>query len=295
MASRHPILRGIVNLAALGFFAIVGLGVYAHFSSEGVGLFEKDAVAVVSVEGVIESSDDIVKTLDRLEKNDGVQAVVLRVDSPGGGVAPSQEIYDAVWRLREKKPIVASLGGEAASGGYYIAAACQTIVSNPGTLTGSIGVIMHTASVAEVLKKIGIAPATIKAGKFKDIGSPTRDMTDEEKKLLGDVLENVHTQFIAAVAKGRNLKPDEVRPLADGRIFSGEQAKALRLVDELGGLRDAVRLAAERAGITGEPHMVEIEKAQPPWWWQLVSGLTPIRPAGLSGLQFLYSGPGVSG
>jgi len=296
MPRRHPILRAIVNLAAFGFFAIVALVLYAHFSSEGgIGVFGKNAVAVVSVEGVIESSDDIVKTLDRLQKNDGIRAVVLRVDSPGGGVAPSQEIYDAVWRLREKKPIVASLGGEAASGGYYIASACQTIVSNPGTLTGSIGVIMHTGSVAELLKKIGVAPQTIKAGKFKDIGSPTREMTEEEKKLLGDVLENVHTQFIKAVARGRNLKPEDVRPLADGRIFSGEQAKDLRLVDQLGGLRDAVNLAAERAGITGEPNWVEIEKAQPPWWWKLVSGLTHVRPAGLSGLQFLYSGPGVSG
>ena len=295
MPRRHPILRGIVNLAAAGFFAIVALIVYGHFSSDGVGFLEKNAVAVVSVEGVIESSDDIVRTLERLEKNDGIRAVVLRVDSPGGGVAPSQEIYDAVWRLRGRKPVIASLGGEAASGGYYIAAACQTIVSNPGTLTGSIGVIMHTGSVAELLKKIGITPTTIKAGKYKDIGSPTRDMTDEEKKLIGDVLENVHTQFIAAVAKGRNLKPEQVRPLADGRIFSGEQARELHLVDELGGLHDAVKLAAERAGITGEPHWVEIEKAQPPWWWQLVSGFAHTPPAGLSGLQFLYSRPGLSG
>jgi protease-4 len=259
---RHPILRGIVNLAAFGFFAIVGLGLYAHFSGDGAGLFEKNAVAVVTVEGVIDTSDDIVKTLDRLGKNDAIRAVVLRVDSPGGGVAPSQEIYDAVLRLREKKPVVASLGGEAASGGYYIAAACQTIVSNPGTLTGSIGVIMHMGSVAELLKKVGVSPTTIKAGKFKDIGSPTREMTDEEKKLLGDVLENVHSQFIAAVAKGRNLKPEQVRPLADGRIFSGEQARDLHLVDQLGGLR---------------------------------TGLAQNPPAGVTGLQFLYSGPGVSG
>jgi protease IV len=292
---RHPILRGIVNLAALAFFLILGLGLLGRLSADGVGPFEKNAVAVVTVEGVIENSNDIVQTLERLAKNDGVKAVVLRVDSPGGGVAPSQEIYDAVWRVREKKTIVASLGGEAASGGYYIASPCQMIVANPGTLTGSIGVIMHMGTVSELMKKIGVSPITIKAGKFKDIGSPFREMTDEERKLLGDVLDNVHEQFIAAVARGRNLKVDQIRPLADGRLFSGQQAQDLHLVDRLGGLEDAVKLAAEKAGITGEPHSIEIEKAQPPWWWKLVSGLAPSPPAGLSGLQFLYSGPPVSG
>ncbi len=295
MRRRHPILRGIINLAALGFFLIVAFGLLGRLSADGVGPFDTNVVAVVAVEGVIENSDDIVQTLDRLAKNDGVRAVVLRVDSPGGGVAPSQEIYDAVWRARQKKPVVASLGGEAASGGYYIASACQTIVANPGTLTGSIGVIMHTGTVSELLKKIGVSPTTLKAGKFKDIGSPFREMTEEERKLLGDVLDNVHEQFIAAVARGRSLKVDDIRPLADGRIFSGQQALELHLVDRLGGLEDAVKVAAERAGITGEPHSIEIEKAQPPWWWKLVSGLAPTPPAGLSGLQFLYSGPPISG
>ena len=290
-----PILRGIWNLAACAFFALVALMLYGYFSSGGIGLLEKNAVAVVSVEGVIESSDDIVKTLDRVSKSEGIRAVVLRVDSPGGGVAPSQEIYDAVMRIREKKPIIASLGGEAASGGYYIAAACHTIVANPGTLTGSIGVIMHMGTINELLKKLGVSPSVIKAGKYKDIGSPIREMTDEEKKLLGDVLDNVHAQFIAAIAKGRNMTVDQVRPYADGRIFSGEQAKELNLVDQLGGLQDAVQLAAERGGISGEPRWIEIEEEQPPWWWKLVSSIAQHPPAGLSGLQFLYAGPGLSG
>ena len=240
------LLRFIVRLAAFGFFVIVALAAYAYLTSEGPGLLEKDAVAIVTVEGVIEDSRDTVRTLDRLADNKSVRAVVLRVDSPGGGVAPSQEIYDAVLRVHDKKPIVASLGNLAASGGYYIASGCDSIVSNPGTLTGSIGVVMQMANVAELLKKIGLQGVIVKAGKFKDLGSPLREMTDEERKLLEGLLENVHTQFITAVAKGRKLSTDQVRPLADGRVYSGEQALGLKLVDRLGGLRDAVALAAER-------------------------------------------------
>ncbi len=231
MPRRHPILRSLVLLAAAGFVFVLALAAYSYLSSEGVALLEKNAVAVVTVEGVIDDSRDTVRTLDRLAKNQGVRAVVLRVDSPGGGVAPSQEIYDAVLRVHEKKPIVASLGGVAASGGYYVASGCDVIVANPGTLTGSIGVIMQTGNAAELLKKVGLEGVVLKAGKFKDIGSPLREMTAEERNLLDSLLENVRGQFIAAVSKGRKLPLDDVRKLADGRIYSGEQAKDLRLVD----------------------------------------------------------------
>ena len=289
MERRHPILRGIVRFAALGFFVIVATASYAYLSTEGLALLGKRAVAIVTVEGEIQDARDVVETLDRLAKNSGVRAVVLRVDSPGGGVAPSQEIYDAVARVRGKKPIVASLGGVAASGGYYVASACDAIVADAGTLTGSIGVIMQTGNVSELLKKIGLQGVTLKAGQYKDIGSPLREMSADERRLLEDLLENVHTQFIAAVAKGRKLSVDRVRALADGRVYSGEQARDLQLVDQLGGLRDAVELAAQRAGISGEPSWIEIEKKQAPWWWRRVSGLIEgVRPA--AGLQFLYMG-----
>jgi protease IV len=291
MPRRHPILRGLVVLAAFGFVAIVSLAIFSYMKSEGIALLEKNAVAVVTVEGVIEDSRDTVRTLDRLAKNDAVRAVVLRVDSPGGGVAPSQEIYAAILRMRDKKPIVASLGGVAASGGYYIASACDVIVSNPGTLTGSIGVIMQTGNVTELLKKVGIQGVIVKAGKFKDIGSPFHEMTEEERRLLDGLLENVHTQFIDAVSKGRKLPLEQVRALADGRVYSGEQARELKLVDQLGGLRDAVQLAAERAGISGEPSWIEIEKHQPPWWWRRLTGLMEGGPESFGGLQFLFSGP----
>ena len=291
MAPRHPILRGLVGLAAFAFLLLLGVASYTYLKNEGIALLAKDAVAVVTVESVIEDSRDTVRALDRLAKNEGIRAVVLRVDSPGGGVAPSQEIYDAVVRVREKKPVVASLGNLAASGGYYIASACDPIVANPGTLTGSIGVIMQTANLSELLKKLGFQGIVVKAGKFKDIGSPLRDMTEEERRLLEGLLDNVHGQFIGAVAKGRKLTVEEVRPLSDGRIYSGEQALKLHLVDQLGGLRDAVYLAAQRAGIVGDPHWIEIEQRQPPWWWRRVTGLMEGGPEGFGGLQFLYSGP----
>ncbi len=288
---RHPILRSIVQFAAFGFFAIVGFASYGYLRHEGLALLRGNAVAVVTVEGVIEESRDIVRSLDRAAQNGGIRAVVLRVDSPGGGVAAAQEIYDAVLRVRAKKPIVASLGSVAASGGYYVASPCDAIVADAGTLTGSIGVVMQMGNFSELLKKIGVEGTTLKAGKYKDIGSPLRQMTDEERKLLDGLLENVHGQFIAAVAGGRKLPADQVRQMADGRIYSGEQARDLHLVDQLGGLRDAVHLAAQRAGIVGEPSWIEIEQRQPPWWWRRVTGLMESGPQGLGGLQFLYSGP----
>ena len=174
-------------------------------------------------------------------------------------MVPSQEIYDAVQRVRNKnnKAVIASMGTVAASGGYYIAAATDRIVANPGTLTGSIGVIMETANVEGLLKKIGVEGIVVKSGKFKDVGSPLRKMTEEEHALLQAVMDDVHKQFIDAVAEGRALEPSTVQALADGRIFTGRQAKEAKLVDELGNLDDAIQLAADLAGIEGEPKVVE--------------------------------------
>jgi len=220
-----------------------------------------------------------------------VKAVVLRIDSPGGGVAPSQEIYDAVTKLRATKPVVASLGGVAASGGYYIASACDAILANPGTLTGSIGVIMQLGNVQELLQKIGVQAEILKAGAYKDMGSPVRPLTDEERALFQQMIDSAHTRFINAVAGGRKMDEAKVRTIADGRVYSGEQARAIGLVDELGGLQDAIAMAAKRGGITGEPNVSHASHGREPWWWRLLfnfapSGLFPVRPA--LGLQMLY-------
>ncbi|MGH7820108.1 MAG: signal peptide peptidase SppA [Candidatus Binatia bacterium] len=291
MARRRRFLRSFLYLAAITVLFFVTVAVYTYLTEGGLALLAGNAVAVVNIDGVIEESEDTVETLDRIARSDSIRAVVLRVDSPGGGVAPSQEIYDAVLRVREKKPVVASLGAVAASGGYYIAAASDVIVANAGTLTGSIGVVMELANFRQLLDKIGLAAVVLKAGKYKDIGSPVRPMTDEERALLEGLLTNIHEQFIGAVSRGRKLPADDVRKVADGRIYSGEQALELGLVDQLGGLRDAVRLAGERAGIEGDPTTVPFRQDRAPWWWRRVFSLLEAGSGSPGGLRFLYTGP----
>jgi len=222
----------------------------------------QDRIALIRVEGVILDAQQTVGDLKKFGDSPSVKAIVLRIDSPGGGVVPSQEIHDAVMRVRNKqnKAVVASMGTVAASGGYYIAAATDRIMANPGTLTGSIGVIMELANLEGLLKKIGVENVVVKSGRHKDIGSPFRKMSDEDRRILQSVMDDVHTQFIEAVAEGRSLDVSDVQPLADGRIFTGRQAKEIKLVDELGDLDDAIRLAADLAGIEGEPKVVEPRK-----------------------------------
>ena len=222
----------------------------------------KDGVAIVRVEGPILDSYQTVEELKAFAEDPLVKAIVVRIDSPGGGVAPSQEIYNAVKRVRKEKnkTVIASMGTVAASGGYYIAVATDRILANPGTLTGSIGVIMQLANFQDLLEKIGVKNVVVKSGKFKDIGSPFRPMQDEDRKLLQLVMDDVHRQFIDAVAEGRSLDLAEVEQLADGRVFTGQQAKSILLVDDIGDLHDAIKLAGELGGIDGEPRVMETRK-----------------------------------
>jgi protease IV len=242
---------------------VVGVGilllVLVNLFFPDLDLSTEDRIALVRIEGIILDSQTTVGELKRFGENPSIKAIVLRIDSPGGGVVPSQEIYDAVQRVRNKsnKAVIASMGTVAASGGYYIAAATDRILANPGTLTGSIGVIMEMANIEGLLKKIGVEGVVVKSGRYKDVGSPLRKMSDEEQALLQSVMDDVHKQFIEAVAAGRSLEVADVKALADGRIFTGRQAKEAKLVDELGNLEDAIQLAAEIAGIEGEPKVVE--------------------------------------
>jgi protease-4 len=221
-------------------------------------------VAVVEIEGVIGTevsrgldTEDIVRALGQYRDDPAIRAVVLRINSPGGVVAPTQEIATAVHRLREaKKPVVASLGSVAASGGYYVAVAADRIYASPGTLTGSIGVVMQLANVEGLLKKVGVEYVVVKAGAYKDVGNFARPMTADERRILQSLLDDVYDQFIGAVAEGRGLDPQAVRGFAEGRIYSGRQAQGLKMVDELGGLEDAVRAAAKMAGLTGKPKVI---------------------------------------
>jgi protease-4 len=221
-------------------------------ASEGVGLVE--------VKGMIIDGQDIIRQLREMKKDKRVKAVVLRVDSPGGVVGPSQEIYAAVKSLAKVKKVVVSMGSVAASGGYYLSAPATEIYANPGTITGSIGVLMKFSNIEGLMDKVGLKAFTIKAGKFKDVGSPVHPMTAEERAMLQGVIDSTHGQFIRAVAEGRKLPEAQVRAIADGRIFSGEQALALKLVDKLGTLQDAVDEAGRLGGIQGEPELIKPPK-----------------------------------
>jgi protease IV len=245
----------LVYLGVAGLF-IIGVGGLSR--GEGGPALFGPRVAIVELEGVIIEVDDIVRELKAHRENPSIRAVVMRINSPGGVVAPTQELHDAVLRLRQAgKPVVASLGAVAASGGYYVAVACDQIYANPGTLTGSIGVIMQLANLEQLMKKVGVDYVVVKAGQFKDIGNLSRAMTPDERRVMQALLDDVHGQFIGAVATGRKLPREDVVRFADGRVFSGTQAKELRMVDALGGLEDAVLAAAKLAGIPTPPTVVQ--------------------------------------
>lgn len=219
-------------------------------------LSAKSGIGLVEVKGMIFDSKETVRQLRHFLKQDGVKAVVLRVDSPGGIVAPSQEIYEEVKKFAAKKKIIVSMGSLAASGGYYISAPATMIYANPGTITASIGVILKLSNIETLMDKIGIKSHTLKTGKYKDSGSPLREFSPEDRAMLQSVIDNTHEQFIKAVAEGRKLPIEDVRKIADGRILSGEQAMGVRLVDRLGTLQDAIEEAGKQAGIKGEPEVI---------------------------------------
>jgi protease IV len=255
--NKHPLLIVLIILCVAVIFLGTVMSLFSgifHSSSSGFGSSNK--LGVINISGEISDSTAIVKQLDEFKKDNGIRAIILRIDSPGGGVGASQEIYEEVKKTTKTKKVIVSMGSTAASGGYYIASAGDMIVANPGTITGSIGVIMEFFRVDELTKKIGINLEVIKSGEFKDTGSSFRPLTDRERELMSGVVLNIQEQFIRAVAEGRKLSPDKVREKADGRIFSGETAMKLGFVDKLGNFQDAVDLAKNMSGIEGEPTLV---------------------------------------
>jgi protease-4 len=256
---RHPFIFSflIVIIVTISLFAAV---VFFLISGKDSAFEFGDRVGVVELKGIITDARPTVKQLKEFRKDERVKAIVLRIDSPGGAVAPSQEIYDEVARTVPLKKVVVSMGSVAASGGYYIAAAADHIVANPGTITGSIGVVMEFPNIEELVKKIGFNTEVIKSGPYKDIGSPLRKMSSSERELLQGVIDSVYHQFVNAVAHSRKIPVEKVTAIADGRIFSGEQAKEIGLVDSLGGLEDAVAMAAKAGGIKGDPVVIYPKK-----------------------------------
>lgn len=262
---RKRILVGLGVIAALLIFFFSILFFIGRSGGKTSRFAFGDKIAVVEVRGVITESSGIIEEIHQYQEDEGVKAIILRIDSPGGGVGPSQEIYREISKVKIKKKVITSMGSVAASGGYYIACASDRIVANPGTITGSIGVLMEFTNIEELFKKIGIKGVVLKSGEHKDIGSPFREMTPDEKKIVQDVIDNVHQQFIEAVVKGRKMDREKVVQIADGRIMTGEQAKQLGLVDEMGNLQDAIDMTAKMVGIVGKPNVLYTKKKFSLW------------------------------
>ena len=251
-------------------------------------------IALVRIQGMLMDSQNIVRQLSNYRHNPNVRGIVLRIDSPGGAVAPAQEIYNEIMKLKaDHKTVYASMGTVAASGGYYIACAANYVLANPGTLTGSIAAVMAFSNIEELTDKIGVKPIIIKSGKYKDVGSPLRGMKPEERKLLQSVVDDVHQQFVQAVAKGRGLPMSEVNEIADGRIMTGQQALTLKLVDEMGGLEKTIELLAKKIGVEGRPKVIQEKEKTPFFDWLLQSSLpsrlaATLMPASLPRLQYVW-------
>lgn len=250
-------MKKILLFFLIVFVVITALSLMTTFKGK-ISLGDK--VALVRVSGIILDPTDVIEELKEYSKDSSVKAIVLRVNSPGGGVAPSQEIYEEILKIKKKKKIIVSMGSVAASGGYYISAPADVIVANAGTLTGSIGVIMEIPNISNLMEKIGIETQVVKSGRHKDMASVFKSLTPEEKEILQTVLDDVHDQFIKAVSEARGMEYEVVRKLSDGRIFTGRMAKDIGLVDELGGLEYSIMLAGKLAGIKGEPKVVYKEK-----------------------------------
>lgn len=288
-------LGGLSGCLAAVFFAFVVL-IIAVIADDEPHRFASEKVAIVPIEGEILDAREPVELLHKYADNSSVKAIVMRINSPGGAIAPSQEIYEAIRSTRTKsgKPIVASLDSVAASGGFYIASACDQIVANPGSITGSIGVIMQWMDLKDLLAWARVKPETITSGTMKAAGSPYRELSESERTYLQRVSDQLHTQFIHAVAVGRNGKISEadVAKIADGRVFTGEEAFALKLVDKLGSLDDAIELAAKQAKVSGEPGRIYPRKRDR-GLLDLMTGSSDAqsvvqRVLGGSGLRFLY-------
>ena len=255
--------KWIIGLVAVffvifGFFTLTIISLVFSEPEDETVSSGGEKLALVELNEPIISSEDIVRQLKKYRENRSVKAIVFRVESPGGGVAASQEIYEEVKKTRDSgKPVVVSMGAVAASGGYYVSCGASKIVANPGTLTGSIGVIFQFLHVNELMKKLGVDESTFKSGSLKDAGSPFRKVTPEDQKYFQSLIADVYDQFVNVVAKERKLDVRFVKKYADGRVFTGRQAKEYGFVDTLGTMEDAISIAASLAGIEGKPRVIK--------------------------------------
>jgi len=268
MASSGRGFRIFITLLLVGIF----LELFAILGALTGEDLDKGNIGVVEIVGEIDNPKPTLDLIRKFSDKEDLKAVVVRVDSPGGAVGSSQEIYDALNNLKKKKKVVASMGNLAASGGYYVSISADKIVADPGTITGSIGVIAHFFVVEDLLKKAHIKWEVIKAGEVKDMGSPLRSLTAKERSLMQGMTDDIHQQFIEAVSTSRKMPMEKVKALADGRVFSGRQAKELGLVDELGGFEKALDVAAKLAGIKEKPKPIYQGKESFSWLKKLADG-----------------------
>lgn len=255
---RIPLWIWVVLITVLVFIVVVRLGSSAVSGEGGFSFGEK--VGIIRLIGPIIGSEQIIHEFNTLKDRSDIKAIVFRINSPGGTVAPSQEIYEKVKNINMQIPIVVSVGNLAASGGYYAAMGSNTIVVNRGSIVGSIGVILDYPVATDLLDKLGLRFETLTSGEYKDSGSPTRLVTEKDREYFQYVIDDLHNQFVSAVSLGRNLELDEVSDLADGRIFTGEQAISLGLADTLGTLEDAIKIAGKLAGIQGKPRTIQLRR-----------------------------------
>ncbi len=296
MAKKRDIIIAIIIaftfLVTIGFLGLIFIGLYYGDNEVSLGGFG-DRVAVVEVFGAIYDSEPIVRQLKKWGHSGSVSAIILHVDSPGGGVAPSQEIYNEILRVRrdEGKIVIVSMSSLAASGGYLISCAADRIMANPGTITGSIGVIMQFMTAGKLLDKIGVQYERVKAGKLKAVGAFDRNMTPEERQMLSAMVMDAYEQFVDVVSEGRKMERENVYSLADGSVYTGRQALELGLVDTLGSFEDAVRLAADMSGISGKPRVVKEIRPQKGFWdlfGSLFGEVSEITSGNMTGPQVLY-------
>jgi protease-4 len=283
MFNRHPILKGFGLLGVFVLVVFAGAFFFAYFTggeSRVLSMLSDDGVGVLVIDGAIDDSRQPVAELKRFKEAPWIKAVVVRIDSPGGAVAPTQEIFAEIRKVKASKPVIGSMGSMATSGGYYIASACDQIVASPGTLTGSIGVIMQLGNVEELMKKIGVRGYNVKSAPNKDIGSPFQPLSPEGRAILQSLVDDVHGQFVSAVARARDMDEAVVRKLSDGRVYSGAQAKELGLVDEFGTLEDAIDLAAKRSGVEGRPAIYYSRPERDSWLDRMFFGVFGVRLPG---------------
>lgn len=293
--SKHPLLTVFLIIGTIGLILTIIIilvsGIFTPFSSISFA----DKIGVINIRGKIDNSTRVLSQIENFTKDSHIKAIIIRINSPGGNVGASQEIFHELKKASRKKVIVASMENIAASGAYYIACGANKIIANPGTITGSIGVIVEFIQAKELLKKLGIGLEVIKTGEFKDLGSPYREITEKERELIQKLILDIREQFVRDVSSSRHLPFEKVNKIADGRIFTGKEAKELGLVDTLGNFMDAIELAKRMAGIKGEPKLVYPKKERIGLLELLFSSLSKViikKMEGnkLSGIYYLWPG-----